>query len=254
MEDFFGSLRVSLRLGLQILTALGVVYGVGGFSRIPLPSPFDLPLSFLGIPFSLLWLVGVTNVFNFLDGIDGLAATQAMLAGLAISLLGDPQSSCLGLAIAGACSGFLIHNWHPAKVFMGDTGSYPIGFMLAAIPFQGLPQRRHETALVMILCLWFFLADGLYTIVRRALRGEKIWEAHRSHLYQRLVITGLRHDQVTLAVGAATTVLSFSVVLASKLRNAFLNWVLIGVALIAFVSYACWTIWREGICTKRDLA
>jgi UDP-N-acetylmuramyl pentapeptide phosphotransferase/UDP-N-acetylglucosamine-1-phosphate transferase len=200
-DDMFGGVPPAVRLVLQCAIAIGYVLLAGGLQTLPVPGLTSVNLGLAALPLTVLWLVAVPNIYNFLDGIDGLATSQAVICGVAIAVLGGGGGvSILGGVIAGAGLGFLPHNWQPAKMFMGDVGSLTFGFMFAAAPFE-LGLANASTALIAIsLCLWFFLADGAYTVVRRLFTGEKIWQAHRTHLYQRLVRTGLSHADVTIGV------------------------------------------------------
>ncbi len=156
-----------------------------------------------------VWLVGSVNIYNFMDGIDGIAGVQAVIAGLAWwwwgQWSGSAMASALGLLSAAAAAGFLTINWPPAKMFMGDAGSTVLGFLLAAAPVLAAVQSRVAFDRLLIaaaLALWPFLVDGTFTILRRLGRRENILQAHRSHLYQRLVIAGQTHRRVTLVYGA----------------------------------------------------
>lgn len=218
LDDVFG-LRADARMGLQCGCAAIVVASGGLLPEFPLPAPLDFALGpVAGWAVSMAWVVGVTNIYNFLDGIDGFAAFQAIAACLAMVLF--PVSSALNpvlLAVAGACAGFLVHNWHPAKIFMGDAGSTTLGFLLAVVPLQAPADARPMAVLFTATALWFFLADGVYTLARRAIRGERVWEAHRTHLYQRLAAAGMRHDQVVIRVG-------FAGILLAGLSGGMLRW------------------------------
>lgn len=173
-----------------------------------------LPVVALGIPAGVVLviaIVGALNIYNFMDGIDGIAGTQAVAGGLAWSVIAAsfdaPAVAVNGVAIASAAAGFLIHNWPPAKIFMGDAGSTVLGFLLAMLPLLLTVETRGGIAPIVALSagalvLWPFLADGTFTILRRLRNGENIFQAHRSHLYQRLVIAGRPHRQVTLVYGA----------------------------------------------------
>jgi UDP-N-acetylmuramyl pentapeptide phosphotransferase/UDP-N-acetylglucosamine-1-phosphate transferase len=175
---------------------------------------------------AVFWIVAVTNAYNFMDGIDGIAGAEAFVAGLgwtAVALLtGSPNLAALGLILAGASAGFLLHNWHPADVFMGDAGSGFIGFIFASIPLFA-PRGDASFFSCAVLLLWPFLFDTGCTVLRRATRAENLLSAHRSHLYQRLVLTGRSHSYVTLiyaglailGVVAAASVAGGSIVLAS---------------------------------------
>ncbi|MGE0861615.1 MAG: glycosyl transferase, partial [Gammaproteobacteria bacterium] len=150
---------------------------------------------------ALLWHV---NLFNFMDGADGLAGVQTLCAGLACAALlasvGAHGAAWVALALAGAALGFLRCNWHPARVFLGDAGSYFIGFQLGALaawsaPADGWPWRA-------LLLFAPFVVDASLTLLARAARGEAVWRAHRDHAYQRLV-TRRGWSPARLAIGLA---------------------------------------------------
>lgn len=158
-----------------------------------------------------LWIVGVLNLYNFMDGIDGLAGLQAVIAGLAWAVagvaMGAPWVAVTGAAMAAGAAGFLSLNWPPAKIFMGDAGSTVLGFCFAALPLMLVVEIKRAVQFELLLVtgallVWPFLADGGFTILRRLRKGENIFQAHRSHLYQRLVIAGVSHARVTCVYGA----------------------------------------------------
>ncbi len=255
LDDRTGGVSVLWRLLLQIAAAGLVVLQAGGLSRLPLPAPLDVPLGPFGIPLAVVWIVGVTNLYNFLDGIDGYAGLQGVVAGLGMAaLLVVHPPLAFGLVLAGACLGFLAHNWHPARIFMGDAGAYLLGFMLAALPFEIGPAERPRLVFATTLCLWFFLSDGTFTILRRLVGGEKIWTAHRSHLYQRLVRAGMSHGAVALRVGAAATVVAALGILVVYHRSTPGAWVVLMGAAAAFWLYYKITTSREmqGTDTRLD--
>jgi UDP-N-acetylmuramyl pentapeptide phosphotransferase/UDP-N-acetylglucosamine-1-phosphate transferase len=149
----------------------------------------------------LLALVWVTNLYNFMDGADGLAAGMSIIGfaayGIAAWLANHPVMVVLCAATAAAAAGFLVHNFHPAKIFLGDVGSIPLGFLAAGL---GLVGWRDD-----LWPLWFpvlafgpFIADATVTLVRRLIRGERVWRAHREHYYQRMVRMGLGHRRTAL--------------------------------------------------------
>jgi UDP-N-acetylmuramyl pentapeptide phosphotransferase/UDP-N-acetylglucosamine-1-phosphate transferase len=177
---------------------------------IAIPGPWFVVLG-------TLFLVGTLNVYNFMDGMDGLAATQAVGAAFAIatcSIAGSHDDlSLLSLVFLGSASGFFVHNAPPAKLFMGDVGSTFLGFGFAAMSLFGLTRTPHPLALTPVLfALAPFLLDGGFTLLRRLSRGEKIWQAHRTHLYQRAFATGLSHHDVLVRYAAWT---AFGVVTAA---------------------------------------
>ena len=197
-DDASGGLSPSLRLVAQLVVASVAVVASGPLPRVPLPPPLDFRLGVFGYFVGVIWIVGVINIYNFLDGIDGYAAVQGIVAGLGAALILGGHTLPIGVCIAGACAGFLVFNWHPAKVFLGDVGSGFIGAALALLPFVTPSEDHRKPVFVVAMCLWFFLSDGTFTIIRRAARGERLWQAHRSHLYQRLVCAGWPHDRVVL--------------------------------------------------------
>ena len=235
-EDLGRDLAPGARLVVQTAVACAVVGVLGPLERLPVPSPLDVPLGVLGWPLTVLWVVGVTNIFNFLDGIDGYAGLQGVVAGAAMALVGFGWVAGFGVVSAAACAGFLVHNWHPARVFMGDVGSLTLGFLFAVLPL-GLGANSHVGVFVMGMALWFFLMDGTFTILRRIWRGEKTWQAHRSHLYQRLTIAGWSHAKVVLWVGVGMFAVAGVGVGAAFCERPGALWVALGFACIAFVAY-----------------
>ncbi|WP_321936491.1 glycosyltransferase family 4 protein [Paraburkholderia sp. J8-2] len=184
-------LRASVRFAAHFLAvlALVVVY--------PAPAPWwcTAVLAFL-----MLWLV---NLYNFMDGSDGLAGGMALFGfgGYAVAALAGPHASSeLGwaaAAVAGAAAGFLLFNFHPAKIFLGDAGSIPAGFLAGALGYWGW---RTGTWPIWFPALVFspFIGDASVTLIRRLARGEKIWQAHREHYYQRMVRLGAGHAATAL--------------------------------------------------------
>jgi UDP-N-acetylmuramyl pentapeptide phosphotransferase/UDP-N-acetylglucosamine-1-phosphate transferase len=168
----------------------------------------------------LLWLVGYTNAFNFMDGINGIAAGQAAITGIGTALIAALASSDNGnslsiasMVLAGSAIGFLPHNFPRARMFMGDVGSAPLGFALAALSL--LVAARYGWMLLIPL---FFLhlnytLDTSITLLRRWLRGERIYEAHKEHFYQRLVRSGKSHP-FTTGIEMALQVVTLALALA----------------------------------------
>jgi UDP-N-acetylmuramyl pentapeptide phosphotransferase/UDP-N-acetylglucosamine-1-phosphate transferase len=245
-DDLFDGISVGARLVVQFAAAVLVLLHVGSIPSLPLPPPLDLPLGSWSFPLTLLWIVAVTNIYNFLDGIDGFAATQGVLVGVALALVGgDSSMAVVGCAVAGSCLGFLRHNWSPARVFLGDVGSGALGFLLAIVPLLVPPAARSGITLTVALCLWVFLFDGAYTLLRRLTRRERFWRPHRSHLYQRLVASGLSHRRVVKVLMAGGGVLALLAVLARGAGWPSLAWPVIVVALAWSIGYVAWVHQRE---------
>jgi UDP-N-acetylmuramyl pentapeptide phosphotransferase/UDP-N-acetylglucosamine-1-phosphate transferase len=198
--DDLRSLPVRVRFFAHGLGALLVIGGIGYWRIAELPLSGQLQLGWLGLPLIFFWIVGLTNSYNFMDGIDGIAGGQAVVAGLGWALIGwlanDPLVSALGALTAAGSLGFLGHNWPPARIFMGDVASGFLGYTFAVLPVIAA-LRDARLLLVGALLVWPFLFDTIFTFLRRLSRGENVFAAHRSHLYQRLVIAERSHRFVT---------------------------------------------------------
>jgi UDP-N-acetylmuramyl pentapeptide phosphotransferase/UDP-N-acetylglucosamine-1-phosphate transferase len=240
-DDQMGGVPVTVRLLVQGLAAGIVVMSTGGLARLPIPAPLEFSLGILAIPVAIFWIVAVTNIFNFLDGVDGFAGLQSIIAGLGIGLWsGNEVVSVCGFAVAGASLAFLLFNWHPASVFMGDVGAPTLGFLFAALPMQLEPPLRPAAVFAVAVMLWFFLADATFTMLARLTRREPIWKPHRSHLYQRLVQSGLSHDSVVMRVMSAAAVLTALVVVAGKTPQPVWQWSILAAASVCFAVYLRW--------------
>jgi UDP-N-acetylmuramyl pentapeptide phosphotransferase/UDP-N-acetylglucosamine-1-phosphate transferase len=157
----------------------------------------------------VVWVWAV-NLFNFMDGIDGIAGTEAASIGAGLLVFttfgagADPILALLCAALLGGSIGFLVWNWSPARIFLGDVGSAPLGYLLGFL-LLGLAARGFwKIALILPL---YFLADATITLGRRLLRGERVWQAHREHFYQLAVRRGLSHAAVVKRIIAADVVL-----------------------------------------------
>jgi UDP-N-acetylmuramyl pentapeptide phosphotransferase/UDP-N-acetylglucosamine-1-phosphate transferase len=157
----------------------------------------------------LLW-IWCTNLFNFMDGIDGITGTETAAIGIGLLLFAsvgtgaDPGLTMLAAAMVGAALGFLVWNWSPARIFLGDVGSAPLGYLVGFLLLDLVMRGFWKVALILPL---YFLADASITLARRLLRGERVWRAHREHFYQLAVRAGLSHAAVVERVIAADFVL-----------------------------------------------
>jgi UDP-N-acetylmuramyl pentapeptide phosphotransferase/UDP-N-acetylglucosamine-1-phosphate transferase len=190
------NLSVAPRLGVHLLAGLAVA---ALSTRIGWPW-------WIGLGW-LVWVVSSINVINFMDGIDGLIASQTMIAALSIAYLAPAEGLArpFALAVTGAGAGFLVWNWPPARIFLGDVGSGALGFALVLLGALVVAEGGTDVVRAFLPLFPLFL-DAACTIVRRARRGERITTAHRSHLYQRLANGGWGHRRVTLLYGAAAVV------------------------------------------------
>lgn len=196
------TLPARFRLLLQVVLAATFIMTTGAITQLEfLGLTFSLG-KLLGFSISLLWVVGLTNAYNFMDGIDGIAAVQSIIAGtgwVMICLQEEQEDLAFlaGLIVATSMS-FLALNKPPARIFMGDVGSTFLGFSFAALPLL-LSARTANPRLLIAggVLLLPFIFDSFFTMLRRALNGENILAAHRTHLYQRLVQVGFSHSLVT---------------------------------------------------------
>jgi UDP-N-acetylmuramyl pentapeptide phosphotransferase/UDP-N-acetylglucosamine-1-phosphate transferase len=183
---------------------------------------------------AVLWIVAVVNFYNFLDGIDGLAALQAAVTGLGLALAAwHPLSAPMGLALAGSCLAFLLFNWSPASIFMGDVGSCFLGYTLSALPLLAPVPSRSRAVLFVALSLWLFLADATWTLARRVARGERWYQAHREHLYQHLALR-YGHGRVAAGIGLASFALTGMALLAWHRGEALWAWAGLAMGVVFF--------------------
>lgn len=184
--------------------------------------------------FAIVWMC---NLYNFMDGSDGLAGGMALFGfgflGIAGWLGDDPQFTYVAWCVAAAAGGFLIFNFNPARIFMGDAGSIPLGFFAAALGLIGW-QRGLWPWWFAPLVFSPFVADASVTLAKRALRGEKVWQAHREHYYQRLVQLGLGHRTTALAEYVLMMLVG-STALWGRHQEAALQYALLGMWIAAYI-------------------
>lgn len=215
-DDRWGLPPVS-RLAGHFTAAILMLWGNGGLPSMDVLSTAH-PIWWAEALAVVLWLVWLLNLTNFMDGIDGIAAVEVItVSGSAawLSHLAAPGTfQWLGpLVLAAAALGFLAWNWPPAKIFMGDSGSGFVGFMLGALSIQAAWVAPSLVWSWLIL-LGVFVVDATLTLLRRALRRERVYEAHRSHAYQHAASACESHLRVTLAVGATNLCWLFPIALA----------------------------------------
>lgn len=227
MLDDINPLKPLHKLIIQILAAVVLILFGVKISGITLPfvsSSEMISIGNLGIPLTILWVVGVTNAVNFIDGLDGLASGLGVIFSItlfAISIISDRYVAMLLTSIlAGSCLGFLPYNFNPASIFMGDTGSQFLGFTLAAIATQGAIKSAAAVAFaVPILILWIPIFDTLFAMVRRKINNRPIMEADRGHLHHRLLDLGLSQKQVVVIMYIISIVLGAAAIIAMTLST-----------------------------------
>jgi UDP-GlcNAc:undecaprenyl-phosphate GlcNAc-1-phosphate transferase len=203
----------SFRFKLAVQVAAAAVAMASGLvvDRLYVPGIGPVELGIAGPALTFVWMIGLTNAYNFMDGIDGLAGgtavTAAAFLAFAAVAAGAANEATIACTIAVASLGFLIFNLPPARIFMGDVGSQFLGFVFAALGV--LIARTDATgtlALLTPLLLFHFIFDTLVTAARRWWRGEKVTQGHRSHLYQRLAHSGFGHGRTTAVLCAIAAV------------------------------------------------
>ncbi len=217
----------------------------------------DLTLGAAGGVLTFIWIVWLINAYNFMDGIDGIAGAQAIAAAagwFAIGwLTGSPTAFYLGGALVFSSLGFLIHNWQPARIFMGDVGSAFLGFTFAAMPLLTIGDERTYVFLPMtaILLVWLFVFDTVVTLIRRGLRRERVWRAHREHLYQRLVRSGWSHAAVSTLYGVLAMAITGSVIYIYADETAHMETPMVTAAISTIVLVAVY-LWRVRRKSNKD--
>lgn len=203
LADDRWSLPVAYRLAVQFAAALWALACLGGLPPLQIGSHL-VTTGWAGYALGAFGIVWAVNLFNFMDGIDGLAATEAIFAAVTGGLLTLTMSATAGVALAAlvfsaACAGFLLFNHPPATIFLGDVGSGYLGYVIVVLALAAA--REHPAALWVWLILGgVFFVDATVTLVRRAARGKRVQEAHRTHAYQWLSRRWASHRRVTLAV------------------------------------------------------
>jgi UDP-N-acetylmuramyl pentapeptide phosphotransferase/UDP-N-acetylglucosamine-1-phosphate transferase len=228
--DDIAGLPTPARLAVHVAAAAAVVALELGYAE---PVLFTL---------FLLAIVWMTNLYNFMDGSDGLAGGMAVFGfgayAVAAQLSGAAPFAALCAALAAAAAGFLVFNFHPARLFMGDGGSVPLGFLSGALGLWGW-SRGHWPVWFPLLVFAPFICDATLTLLRRLLRRERVWQAHRDHYYQRLVRMGFGHrgtayiEYVAMAACAALA-------LAARRQPAAVQAMSLGAAAAALIAVAVW--------------
>jgi len=193
-----------------------------------LTNPFGdmLYVDYLAIPLTILWVVSLTNTVNLIDGLDGLAAGVSTIASVTILLVALQQNfwtvAILTAALAGSALGFLQHNFNPAKIFMGDTGSMFLGYMLAAISILGAVKSAATIALIVpIVALGLPILDTAFAIIRRYMSGRPIFKPDKGHLHHRLLEMGLTQKQAVLLMYVMSGCLGLSAIALTEVNKSF---------------------------------
>jgi UDP-GlcNAc:undecaprenyl-phosphate GlcNAc-1-phosphate transferase len=247
--DDLGRLRTfRFKLLVQVLGAVVLVSFDIAFRRVTLPSLGTIDLGWIGYLLTVIWLVALMNIVNFMDGLDGLAGGTAVLAALFFAIVAALEGSsfmCLvSLALLASTLGFLVFNYPPARIFMGDVGSQFLGFAFAAAAVFAAERDASPTSLfVMPLLFFHFIFDTVFTFFRRLRDGKAVTQAHRGHLYQALNRLGASHAQVSWIHYAMGVAQGIGAIVLVNLPAGARIWVF--VPFLAFeVCYAVWIMRR----------
>lgn len=240
--DDMMELSAKVKFGGQLIAALVVVlYGGIQVDSINLPFGGVMDLGFFGIPITILWIVGITNAINLIDGLDGLAAGVSSIALITISgmamMMGYGFAACVAAIVAASTLGFLIYNFHPAKIFMGDTGALFLGFILSVLSLLGFKSVTMVSLIIPVIILGVPISDTFFAIIRRVVHKQPISAPDKSHLHHCLLKLGFTHRQSVIIIYAIAAFFALVAVIFSmaKIWGAFL---IIAVLLILIEVFA----------------
>ncbi len=206
MLDDKYELRPWQKFGGQIIIAFALWHGGLKITTLPFTSGTEALSDPVSLLLTLLWVLGLTNGVNFIDGVDGLAAGVGAIAAGSLCLIEidkAPWAACALAALCGSCLGFLRYNFHPAKIFLGDAGALLLGFWLAAIALTAAAKTAAATTLALpLLVLGVPVLDTVWAVFRRALAGQAPWVADRGHIHHRLLGRGLSPVRTVLIIYA----------------------------------------------------
>ena len=240
-RDDISHVHPAIRITVHFFVALLLVNAGYGIHAIVLPG-FDLPLAaWLGAVLSCLYVVWIINLYNFMDGMDGFAGGMAVIGFGAFAVLGamagDTIFAGTAAVVAAAAGGYLLFNFPPARIFMGDAGSSLLGYLAAALSLWA-SMAGIFPLWVAVLVFSPFIVDATFTLFRRLLRGERVWEAHKSHCYQRLVQLGWGHRKTVLWEYALMLLCAASAVAGVLLRPDLQGWLIISWSVVYVILIA----------------
>ncbi|MDQ6600356.1 MraY family glycosyltransferase [Bacillus salipaludis] len=217
LDDIY-ELSAKIKFLLQISAALIVVYWGGvHVDFINLPFGGNLYFGAMSVPITVIWIVGVTNAINLIDGLDGLAAGVSSIALITISamaiVMGDPYVMTMGAILLASTLGFLIFNFHPAKIFMGDTGALFLGYMIAVLSLLGFKNVAFISFVVPVIILGVPISDTFFAIVRRLYNKNPLSAPDKSHLHHCLLKLGFTHRQTVLLIYAMSAMFGLAAVI-----------------------------------------
>ncbi|WP_053218147.1 glycosyltransferase family 4 protein [Virgibacillus senegalensis] len=219
LDDLF-ELSAKVKFAVQLIAAGIVVFNGVQITFINLPFGETLEFGYFSIPITLIWIVGITNAINLIDGLDGLSAGVSSIAlitisGLAISL-GDTFVALMGLMLLGSTLGFLVFNFHPAKIFMGDSGALFLGYMIGVFSVLGFKNVTLFSLIVPIIILGVPILDTFFAIVRRIIQNKPLSAPDKLHLHHCLLNLGFGHKQTVILIYAMSGLFSIAAIIFTK--------------------------------------
>jgi UDP-GlcNAc:undecaprenyl-phosphate/decaprenyl-phosphate GlcNAc-1-phosphate transferase len=216
-------LSAKIKLAGQLVAALlVVVWGGVHVELINLPFGGQIEFGMLSIPFTILWIVGITNAINLIDGLDGLAAGVSSialitLAGMAM-IMGDGYVAAIASLVLVSTLGFLFYNFHPAKIFMGDTGALFLGYMISVLSLLGFKNITLISFIVPVIILGVPISDTFFAIIRRIVNKKPLSAPDKSHLHHCLLRLGYTHRQTVLMIYAMAAFFGLAAVIFSQAK------------------------------------
>lgn len=246
------ALPALVKLGGQFAAAILASFGGAAMDSVYLPGIGSTALGWLNFPLSVLWIVAIINAINLLDGLDGLAAgvsaVIAMAMGAVAFRLGNPAFAALCVVVAGASAGFLVHNFHPARVFMGDSGSNLLGLCLGCLSLLGNRKGVAAAGLAAsFVILGLPMLDMLFSMLRRTMQGRSPFSADRGHLHHMLMATGLSQRRVVLSLYVVSLGLAVLGIVGAFAGEPAVGWVLLvmlGAAVLAYRAFG-FRMWND---------
>ncbi len=258
--DDIMNLNAWVKLAVQVVAALVAIRCGIVFTAISNPNFLSynttIQIGWLAIPLTILWIVGCTNAINLIDGLDGLAVGVSAISSFSMMIVAlfvaDANTTFILAALCGACVGFMPYNMNPAKIFMGDVGSQFLGYVLATTSIMGLFKLHTViTFIVPVLAMAIPLADTLFAIVRRTLRGQSPFHADKGHFHHRLLALGLSQKQAVAVLYGVSAIMGLMGVLLAG-RNTMMRILCVVAAFIVSLSVWLFVFWHNPNLKKKN--
>ncbi len=246
LADDLLNLSPFTRLLLQVIVAAGAWKAGVSIDFLTIPTIGIVDLNWLSLPITVIWLVGMVNAINWIDGLDGLAAGVSGIAAVVMLVVAlfmkQPAAALIAAALAGSSLGFLRYNFNPAQIFMGDGGSYFMGFTLAAVGVIGLVKIPAVTAILLpYLILAVPIVDMSAVILARLRRGKSPFIADKSHLHHRLLRAGLSHRLTVLFIYSLTLWVGSLAMAIAGIPSG----IVYACGTTSLLSYISWRVWKH---------